>query len=193
MTSAASAAPSGFHILMPPGWRRVTVDDAGKKELIADVSARMRELGRPDLDAQARTLIEGQWRQLVLTKTNAVYLPGAQDEQTPLPLSIAVKQYSAPLASSFETSIRALAGTEVEEVHGPYGTILRWTKGQSGVDDLAEVRSQVVGYGFPLPGDNPQRGLLFLASIPYLVDTSAEMVEGLVALADTIMETFRWR
>lgn len=197
MSAQQTGAPTGFHIMMPPGWARYTVDDAGKRALIARISERMKALGRPDLDAQSRTLVEGQWRQLLATKASAVYLPGEREDDVVTPMTIAVRQFSAPAGRDFETAVRALARVAVDRIEGPYGPILRWTNAQNGTGELAEVRSRLIGYAFPLPAasdsSSSSRGLVFLTSIPHLSDTDAEMVDGLTELSDTILETFRWR
>ena len=85
----ATQTPTGFHIMMPPGWVRYLVDDEGKRALLTQTSARMRDLSRPDLDAQARTLVEGQWRKLIASGVTAVYLPVETTDILP-PASIAV-------------------------------------------------------------------------------------------------------
>ncbi|GAB3603734.1 hypothetical protein [Microbacterium aureliae] len=194
MTDRAATAPSptGFHIMMPPGWARYLVDDEGKQALIARTSARMRELSRPDLDAQARTLVEVQWRKLRAAGVTAVYLPGAADPVLPT-ASIAVRQHVAPAHIDFAGSLTAVTSAPVERFETQIGTVLRWVEEVRGEGEIAEIRSRQVGYGFPLPGPGERRGLVFLASTPYLDDTSADMVAALTERVDTIMETFRWR
>ena len=54
---AATQTPSGFHIMMPPGWARYLVDDEGKRALLRQTSARMWELSRPDLDRLRQELL----------------------------------------------------------------------------------------------------------------------------------------
>lgn len=188
-----SEAPTGFHILMPPGWDRFMVDEAGKKALLARISARMKAMSRPDLDAQARTLVEVQWRQLLSTRSSAVYLPGERDDEVLTPMSIAMKQFVAPRDETFETGVRSLSGADVEAFTAPFGRIFRWESSQRGKGELAEVHSRLLGYGFPMPGENVRRGLLFFTSIPVLNDTDPAIIDALAALSDSIMETFRWR
>ncbi len=185
-------APTGFHILMPPGWQRYLVDDDGKRTFEARISARMKQLGRPDLDAQLRSLIEAQWRKLGATKVSAVYLPGHSEGAPMTPASIAVKQYVGAPGRDFEASVRALVSDPVERFDTPIGSILRWVGELRGKDQLSEVSSRQIGYGFPLPGESERRGLIFLAAVPYLADTDPLMVDALTEMCDTIMETFRW-
>lgn len=188
-----TAAPTGFHILMPPGWDRYLVDEAGKQSFRAKISERMKELGRPDLDAQMRTLIENQWRRLGQTKVSALYLPGRRDDGVQMPASIAVKQYVGAPGRDFEASVRAMVSEPVVRVDTQIGPILRWVTEQRGRDELSEVNSRQIGYGFPLPGDGERRGMLFLAAVPFVTDTDPRLVDALTELCDSIMETFRWR
>lgn len=188
---AATQTPSGFHIMMPPGWARYLVDDEGKRALLRQTSARMWELSRPDLDAQARTLVEGQWRKLIASGVTAVYLPVETTDILP-PASIAVRQHSAQPGRTFEESIRAIAGAPVESFDTRIGRILRWRSEAQGAGDLSAIRTRQIGYGFALPGSD-RRGLVFVSAIPFPDGADPAMVEAMTELSDTIMETFRWR
>ncbi|KRB38537.1 hypothetical protein [Microbacterium sp. Root180] len=189
--SATVPAPTGFHIMMPPGWVRYLVDEEGKRALITQTSARMRELSRPDLDAQARTLVEAQWRRLVQTGVTAIYLPTSSDEVLP-PASIAVRQHVAKPGVDFDGSVRATAGAAVEAFDTRVGRILRWRSEAQGAGDLSSIRTRQVGYAFAMPG-HARRGLVFVAAIPFPDGADPAMIEAMTEMCDTIMETFRWR
>ncbi|CAN7183633.1 hypothetical protein LJR045_000422 [Microbacterium sp. LjRoot45] len=153
----------------------------------------MRELSRPDLDAQARTMIESYWRTLKANRISAVYLP-SDPEGGGAPLSIAVKQHVAPPGRPFADSLRALAsGASVETLDTSIGTVLRWVKDAHGTGEFDGVASRQIGYGFPLPGADEHRGMVFLASIAHVDDADSSYLDLLTETADTIMETFRWR
>jgi hypothetical protein len=178
--------------MMPPGWSRYLVDDDGKRALIARTSERMRALSRPDLDAQARTLVEVQWRRLQRSGVTAVFLPGESDDVLP-PSSIAVRQHVAPVGTAFADSVASFAAAALERFQTPIGPILRWVVDTPADGELSAIRSRNVGYGIPLPGEGQRRGLVFLVAIPYPQDADPRMVEAMTEAADTIMETFRWR
>lgn len=185
--------PQGFHIMMPRGWVRYMIDDEGKGALTAQASARMRELSRPDLDAQARTMIATYWRTLVANRISAIYLP-SDPGGGGVPLSIAVKQHAAPEGSAFAESLPALAsGAAIERFDTPIGVVLRWVKDSRGSGELACVMSRQIGYGFPLPVEGDRRGMVFLASIAHVDDSDPSTLELLTETSYTIMETFRWR
>lgn len=192
MTNPAAAAPSGFHIMMPPGWVRYLVDADGKAALLAQATARMRQLSRPDYDAQMRSMVQSYWQTLARQRISAIYLPSETGDDA-LPLSIAVKQHAAPEGVAFEASLPALAKGPIERFDTPIGPVLRWQQDSRGRDEMAGVTSRQIGYGFPLPIPGDRRGMLFLASIAYPDDASPEAVALMTETADTIMETFRWR
>lgn len=188
-----TAAPTGYHLLVPPGWRRFTADLEGKQQLIALASAKLKPLGRPDLDGQVRTLIEQQWSRLSALRADAVYMPG-DDEGAPVtPMTLAVLRQVAPAGRTFADRVRSIAGTEPTPIETPLGTVLRWETSQRSTGELEGTSSRLAGYGIPVPGERPDRGAVLLASIPYPNDADRALVDGLVELADTIAETFRWR
>ncbi|MDY0908375.1 hypothetical protein [Microbacterium sp. CFBP9034] len=185
--------PRGFHVMMPRGWVRYMIDAEGKSALIAQTSARMRELLRPDLDAQARTMIESYWRTLTANRISAIYLPSDPDGGG-VPLSIAVKQHAAAEGEAFADALPALAGgATIERFDTPIGVVLRWVKDSRGSGEFEGVLSRQIGYGFPLPAEGDRRGMVFLASIAHLADSDPQSLELLTETSDTIMETFRWR
>lgn len=190
--AAASAAPGGFHIMMPPGWVRYLVDAEGKAALLAQTAARMRQLGRPDYDAQVRSMVQSYWQTLARQRISAIYLPSDAEEGT-LPLSIAAKQHAAPEGVAFAASLPALANAPIERFETPIGPVLRWQKDSRGRDEMAGIISRQIGYGMPLPIPGDRRGMVFLASIAYPDDAAPETVALITETSDTIMETFRWR
>lgn len=186
--------PTGFTIAMPPGWRQYLVDDEGRKELTAQLSRRFKELGRPDLDVEGRMLIGEQWRKMQAARVSAVYLPGPGENELVLPISIAVRQHQALAQRDFEASVCDFAGVPVERFETPIGLVLRWSRASRGEGELAEVHSTQLGYAFRLPGgEDERRGMIFIASITHLDETSSAMLALLMEGVDLIMETFRWR
>lgn len=185
-------ALSGFRIMMPPGWSQYRVDDEGRKQFIAKVSARMKQLGQPELDVRLRMLATAQWRRLEQTRTHSIYLADREVEGlTHLPLSIAVRQQVGQ--TGFAEGLRSLTTAEIVTFDTAIGPILRWESTKPGEGELAGITVRSVGYGFPLPEENPRRGLVFSVSLPYPDDADPLLVDAAIELADSIMETFRWQ
>jgi len=185
--------PRGYSILMPSGWSRYRVDADGKAAFQAKAVARMKAIGRPDLDVQMRLLISEQWKQLERTKAFAVYLPDQETNEWRPPISIAARKVAGSVGTDFETEVRNRFGVVPEKVSTPLGEILRWRSSHSGSGELAEVRTVTLGYAFPAPVPQARLGLVFIAVLPHPDDVEPDVIEGSVELVDTIMETFRWR
>lgn len=190
----ADKAPGGFSILFPPGWTRYFIDDEGRKALTARMSTQIRALGRPELGAEVRLMINQQWKQMQARRVGAVYLPeGTGDDSAPLPMSFAMIQHIARSGHDFEASFRAMADGRIEGFDTSIGRILRAESERRGKDELADVIGRQIDYGIPLPGEREPRGMIISTSITTLDDTDPALVQGLAELSDTIVETFRWR
>ncbi|MCP2635104.1 hypothetical protein K0817_000810 [Microbacterium sp. HD4P20] len=187
-------ALTGFRILMPPGWSQYRVDEAGRARFMEKLSARMKQIGNPELDVRLRMLANAQWRRLEQTRTHSVYFPDREiDGLAHLPLSLAVRQHVAPSGTVFADGLGSLTTTAIETYDTATGPIQRWQSEKAGSDDMAGITTRAVGYGFAVPGADGRRGLVFLATIPYPDDADPVLVEGATELVDSIMETFRWR
>lgn len=187
------AAPTSFRVLLPPGWRQFGVDDASRAALEALIRDRLKPAGRPDLDAQLRSMVRRYWDRLQRTRAVALYLPTEQATEVPLPMSIVASKYSAAPGRSLEADLRATVGVEVTRVELPTGPVLRWSSVGDGLDGDDAVRSLTIGHVFPVPGDDPRHGMMLLTGIPHLADGGTDvLLEPLTYLSDAIAETFRW-
>ena len=185
--------PTSFRVLLPPGWRQFGVDDASRAALEALIRDRLKPAGRPDLDAQLRSLVRQYWERLERTRAVALYLPADQATEVPLPMSIVASKYSAAPGRSLEADLRATVGVEVTRVELPAGPVLRWASTSAGADGDGGVRSLTIGHVFPVPGDEPRHGMMLLTGIPHLADGGTDvLLEPLTLLSDAIAETFRW-
>lgn len=192
------ATPTSFRVLLPPGWRRFGVDDASRAALEAVIRERLKPAGRPDLDAQARSMVRRYWDRLQRTRAVALYLPTEQAAEVPLPMSIVASRYTAAPGRSLDADLRATVGVEVTRVELPAGPVLRWVSTGDGADGEGAdgddaVRSVTIGHVFPVPGDDPRHGMMLLTGIPHLADDGTDLLlEPLTFLSDAIAETFRW-
>lgn len=187
------AAPTSFRVLLPPGWRQFGIDDASRAALEALIRDRLKPAGRPDLDAQLRSMVRRYWDRLQRTRAVALYLPTEQATEVPLPMSIVASRYSAAPGRSLEADLRATVGVEVTRVELPAGPVLRWASTGDGADGDGGVGSLTIGHVFPVPGDDPRHGMMLLTGIPHLADGGTDaLLEPLTYLSDAIAETFRW-
>jgi hypothetical protein len=186
-------APTSFRVLLPAGWRQFGVDDASRAALEALIRDRLKPAGRPDLDAELRSMVRRYWERLQRTRAVALYLPTEQASEVPLPMSIVASKYSAAPGRSLEADLRATVGVEVTRVQLPTGPVLRWAAVGDRVDGDEAVRSRTIGHVFPVPGDDPRHGMMLVTGIPHLADGGTDaLLEPLIFLSDAIAETFRW-
>jgi len=187
-------AITGFRLMMPPGWSRYRVDEEGRKQFMAKLGARMKELGHPELDVRLRMLAGTQWRRLEQTRTHSVYLPDREVEGlVSLPVSIALRQHVAPVGVLFGDALRDLTSARIDVNDTAIGPIRRWQADRRGEGATEGITNRALGYGFALPNADDRRGLVFTASIPYPDDAAVVLVDAATELVDTIMETFRWQ
>jgi len=126
-------AITGFHLMMPPGWSRYRVDEEGRKQFMAKLGARMKELGHPELDVRLRMLAGTQWRRLEETRTHSVYLPDSEIEGTvSLPMSIALRQHVAPVGVRFGDALRDLTSARIDVHDTAIGPVQRWQSDRAG-------------------------------------------------------------
>jgi hypothetical protein len=186
-------APTSFRVLLPPGWRQFGVDDASRAALEALIRDRLKPAGRPDLDAQLRSMVRRYWDRLQRTRAVALYLPTERATEVPLPMSVVASRFSAAPGRSLEADLHSTVGAEVTRVELPAGPVLRWSSTGEPVDGDEAVRSLTIGHLFPVPGDDPRHGMMLLTGIPHLADGGTDLLlEPLTYLSDAIAETFRW-
>jgi hypothetical protein len=187
--------PAGYTLLTPPDWGRFPATPDGRAELIRLVSARFREVGRPDLYAETRTMVSRQWARMERTNVMEIFMPIEPPQEGGTPMSIAASPWVA--AGDFETDLRGRAGAEraVERLDVPdLGTLYRWTAERAGPDEMEGLKARELSYVAPFPGPSPQRGLLLMCSIVHLgVEESGPALEAFTDLADSIVSTLRWR
>lgn len=139
MTDRVDAEPNGFRLLMPPGWRSFSADDAGRRSFIEALASRTRALGRPDLDVQLRMLVSQQWRALEQQRAFAVYLPVGESDQLVPPAAIAVCKLAVAGGVEFATGLGERFGISPERHATAIGQILRWRSSGAVREPLAEV------------------------------------------------------
>ncbi|WP_019181659.1 hypothetical protein [Microbacterium yannicii] len=129
--------PAGYTLLTPPDWGRFPATPDGRAELIRLVSARFREVGRPDLYAETRTMVSRQWARMERTNVMEIFMPIEPPQEGGTPMSIAASPWVA--TRNFETDLRGRAGAEraVERLDVPdLGTLYRWTAERAGPDEM---------------------------------------------------------
>lgn len=185
-------SPRGFTILAPPSWQKFDANDAGREALEKQLKERFRSIGRPDFEAQSRVMARQQWSKLTEIRAFAVYMPMTPTIDGATPMSMITARWDA--RGDFESDLRARAGHPVEGIDTEIGTVFRWDHDQAGRGELAGLQSRQHNFIFPFPVANPRRGVLVKVAILHPgEDEAGEALAGFSALAETMVETFRWR
>lgn len=189
----SAPAPSSFRLLLPPGWLQYPVDDDARARLLASVHGRFKQLGRPDLDAQLTAMVRKQWRALKQMGALTLYLPGAKTE-TPIPMSIVAVPYTATAGATLEADVHQRVSVPIEAFDLAHGRVYRWVGVENAVNGENSAFARTISALYPVPGEDPRRGMLLATSILGLRSGETEsMLESLTGLSDAIVETFRWR
>jgi hypothetical protein len=187
--------PAGYTLLTPPDWGRFPATPEGRDELTALLTARFKAVGRPDLDAETRSMVRRQWQVLASTNVMEIFMPVEPAREGATPMSIAASPWVGQ--GDFEVDLRGRAGSErpVERIElDEPGTVFRWESERPGPEGMEGLRSREVAYVVPFPGDRPTRGVLLMASIAHIgIEESGPALEAFTSLADAIISTFRWR
>ncbi|WP_405218653.1 hypothetical protein [Agrococcus sp. Ld7] len=188
------AAPRGFRLAFPPGWRHYPVDERGRDAMLRDVAERSKAAARPDLDAALRRKVREQFEALRRTRGVAMYVPaeGASTESG-MPMSVVASRWVAQSGRTVEEDVRDRAGADVQRIELPHAVLLRWVQDRDGASTREGVLTRTVSYVYPEPEEGARTGMLLTAGILHLGAEETEWVTaGMVELADAIAETFRW-
>ncbi len=188
-------APAGYTLLTPPDWGRFPATTEGRDALTALLSARFREVGRPDLYGEARAAVNRQWARMAAVDVMEVFMPVTPTHDGGTPMTIAASPWVAN--GDFETDLRARAGAErsVERLESAEsGTLYRWVAERTAPDGMTGLHAREISYVAPFPGAAPRRGLLLMCSVVHVgVEESGAALDAFTTLADAIVSTLRWR
>jgi hypothetical protein len=193
ISGAAPAPPGGYTLLTPPDWGRFTADEDGRRELIALLTSRFREVGRPDLDAETRASVNRQWTRMASAHVMEVFMPVQATREGATPMTISASPWVA--TGELEADVRRRAGADVLRLEIPdIGTVYRWVTERGGPDGMPELKAREIGYVVAFPGEAPTRGLLLMCSIIHLgIEESGPALDAFTDLSDSIVSTMRWR
>ena len=192
-------APTGYDLLLPPGWLRVPLDRTRARRFVRYLVA-ARAAGQPsDSVAPVRMALERE----VLASVDRAADAGVRDlfllseQRHGLPVAASLTVTEVPVAAATESGDLAgrlgESGTETTSVTLPCGPAVRMERvtapgpvAPEPGDTAPPVPSVVVEYVVAVPGPGPY--LLLTFSSPTL-----QVREAMVALFDALAGTLRWR
>ena len=196
--AVASGRPSsdipGYRLLFPPGWAEYGVDEGAERDLLVRTRAKIKPLGRPDLDFSITASIKSAFRQLRSRDAFALYLPSEVSEDAILPMSITASRLVDPLGGPLDGQITAVFRDHGGEFLGDDRNIVRWRRVHRSLEGLPGLSDQQVNYAIPVMGTGRRMALLLSTSIIQdpAGSISEDSIEMMVALSDSIVGTFTW-
>lgn len=186
----ASAVPTDFRVLLPPGWVRVPVTDRATESVVALATARAR-VAPPEQQESVRTHLVSLLSRAVAAARDAggvdVMLSVDAVEGVPVPASCLVSYVEPESEHDLAMLAGQLAGpgVEVSVVDLDAGRAVRRQSTRWAEDAAVSVVLSELAFWLPVPG---RSGLLVLTfSTP-----SAELAPALLPLFDAIATTLRW-
>jgi hypothetical protein len=187
-----------FRFVLPPGWVRRMPTSAGQQEDVRKASAIFMRAGRPDLDAEYRTMMAQAGQGMRRTKVFAIYRQENVPLEELLPLSITASALDAPdggnLDSWVSEAFRTRGASFLDE---NLRHIVRWAsepQRPEGAAAINGVSGRTLTYAIPVPGTNRRKALVFTSTIviPDGNVISEDVLGGIELLSDSMVSTFAW-
>lgn len=185
----------GYRMLFPAGWAEFGVDDDAERELNLRSRAKVKPLGRPDLDFAITSSIKGAFRQLRTREPLALYLPTEVSEDAVLPMSIIASRLMDPTGAPLDAHITSIFRDFGGEFLGDDRNIVRWRRTHRQPEGAtAGIIDEQVNYAIPVAGTGRRMALLLSTSIIHDNEgsVSKDSIELMAALSDSIVSTFTW-
>lgn len=183
-----------FAVALPPGWVRVVPTNAAHDADMAAASRVFQRAGRPDLDAQLRSLMLRTRQGMSRAKVFAVYRQQDVEMDELLPMSITAAAATAEDGQSLDPWITEAFRARGAEFLFDAPHIVRWSAElppQKG--DFSELGGITLTYVIPVPRSRRTRAVVFTTTILAPAEGLAEDVQdALETLSDTIVSTFTW-
>jgi hypothetical protein len=164
--------------------------NAAQQEDVRKASAIFMQAGRPDLDAEFRTMMAQVNQVMRNTKVFAVYRQQDVPMEELLPLSITASLLTAAHGENLDGWGAVFLDDHVKH-------IVRWVteaKRPSGASSIDGVGGRTITYVVPVPGTQRRKALVFTSTIviPDGDVLPAEVLDELALLSDSIVSTFAW-
>lgn len=184
----------GYRLLFPPGWAEYGVDEGAERDLLVRTRAKIKPLGRPDLDFSLTSSIKSAFRQLRSREAIALYLPSELAGDAILPMSITASRLVDPLGGPLDARITEIFRDYGGEFLGDDRSIVRWRRLHRSLEGLPGLSDEQVNYAIPVPGTGRRMALLLSTSIIQdpAGSISQDSIDLMVALSDSIIGTFTW-
>jgi hypothetical protein len=207
-SETVSAAPTGYSIILPPGWvgiplRDLKAQDAAVRKIVDKACASLPDNFPRDKVTPYRLEVERRLRRGVeQAKSGAgldLYLPVYQSGSIPLGASFVVAEIAAPVGSPTDPkSLLSLISNDSDSIQyesvevAEVPAVRRDSFSSAGLQEDAESASRRVDYVIPVPHDSSRWVVASFSTIG-VGNPEDEIATATVELFDAIMTTFIWR
>jgi hypothetical protein len=196
LRTALGAAPDPeFTMELPPGWARHAPDRATQQLLLAGIKTRMMQAHRPDLFAQAQSMLKDSFEAMRRGDVVAFFSATEQGDDTLwLPASILASVRRAQTDVTLDEVVRH-AILEYDAIAlDDARRIVRFERDALETVQDEQVRVLTVVYLTPIPGTQRRRALQLTATISRPVDMEADdpAIDAQRLLFDACVSTLRW-
>lgn len=185
-----------FELDLPPGWARRAVDDSTRQAMERDLRARLMGAQRPDLYAQARTMLADAFRVMEQEQAIAFFAPiEPTDDMLMAPGSIIASIRTGEGEATLDAAVRhAIREYGAAPLLGD-PRVVRFERERLQVLQGERMTMTSVVYLIPIPGSQRRRAVQLTASFARPADVPADDIGArrLRALFDACVATFRWR
>lgn len=194
--SSTSSAPGipGFRLFFPAGWEQLGTNEESEKELLARLRAKLKQLGRPDLDFTLTASLKSAYRQLRSIDSIAIYLPIDVAPEALLPMSMTASQLVDPAGNTLDARVAEIFRDSGGEFLGKDRKIVRWRRTKHNIEGFPGAINQQLNYVIPVPASGRRRALLLSTSILQDAESAADTdaFDLMVLLSDSIVSSFTW-
>lgn len=187
-----------FRLLVPGGWATHRPTNAGQQDDVRKASAIFMKAGRPDLDAEFRTMMAQANQAMRRTKVFAIYRQEDVPTEELLPLSITASALDAPDGGNLDEWVsEAFRVRGASFLDDQLKHIVRWsdeTRRPVGASAIDGVGGRTITYIIPVPGTTRRKALVFTSTIviPDGDIIPADVLDGIELLSDAMISTFTW-
>lgn len=184
-----------FEVKLPSGWERLPPDETTRQRFDAALKKRLMEAHRPDVYAQARTMLQESFKAMQTEGAVALYAATQDAEDTLwLPGSIIASVRRPPTGGTLDDLVRhAIREYGAAPLFGDKRFVRFEREKKVDVENSAIIQTSII-YLTPIPGSGRRRGLQFNATFGRSVDVDENdsRISAYKATFDLIVSTLRW-
>lgn len=183
-----------FSLILPPGWERRAVDEAGQQEMVGALRGRLMQAQRPDLYARMRQLVDEAYDQMRAASTVATFVQGTDEGTLVLPASLTASIRHADAGTNLDDFVRTAITHHGATPLFEDKRFLRLERDTTENLDGETAGVTTVVYLTPVPGTERRRALQFTLVLIRPADVPADdaPLVAMRTLFDMCVSSLTW-